>query len=201
MAGGRQREFDKVEALDNAMRVFWQKGYVGSSLTDLTGGMGINKPSMYSAFGNKEQLFVQSIYYYIKHYAEQLGESLVTEQPLKVRLRNYLESTIILQCRDDTPKGCFVSLCITEFEGQVFPEKSAQIIEELSTFVERFLMDFFEKEVARKTLPSKTNVVELARYFAVFMHGTAAMSRGGKTQEELVSLLDLVLQVIPANES
>ena len=60
MAGGRQRSFDKQQALENAMRVFWQKGFIGASLMDLTESMGINKPSMYAAFGNKEQLFIQA---------------------------------------------------------------------------------------------------------------------------------------------
>ena len=58
MTSGRKKLFDENTALNAAMDVFWQKGYVGASLADLTQRMGINKPSMYSAFGNKEALFV-----------------------------------------------------------------------------------------------------------------------------------------------
>ncbi|MGV0800422.1 helix-turn-helix domain-containing protein, partial [Mycolicibacterium elephantis] len=54
---GRPRTFDRTEALEHAMEVFWQHGYEGASMSDLTASMGINSPSLYAAFGSKEQLF------------------------------------------------------------------------------------------------------------------------------------------------
>ena len=68
MVAGRPRKFDKEHALEAAMLVFWRNGYSGTSLADLTNAMAINKPSMYAAFGNKEQLFKASLEQYINQY-------------------------------------------------------------------------------------------------------------------------------------
>ena len=69
MRTGRPREFDVDEALDRALQVFWRKGYEGASLPDLTEAMGINRPSLYAAFGNKEELFRKAL----DRYAERAG--------------------------------------------------------------------------------------------------------------------------------
>jgi len=79
MASGRKKSFSESEALVAAMQVFWAKGYVGASLSDLTKSMGINKPSMYSAFGNKEALFIQTTQLYIEN-SEQKHAKFLSEQ-------------------------------------------------------------------------------------------------------------------------
>ena len=61
---GRPRNFDRAQALQKAMEVFWSKGYEGASLTDLTEAMGINSPSLYGAFGSKEGLFREAVELY-----------------------------------------------------------------------------------------------------------------------------------------
>ena len=71
MSSGRQRQFDERVALDAAMEVFWSNGYSSTSLSDVTDAMGINKPSLYAAFGNKEALFLRALNRYIdKHGSE-----------------------------------------------------------------------------------------------------------------------------------
>jgi len=65
MAMGRPREFDPDQALDRALRVFWRSGYEGASMADLTEAMGITKPSLYAAFGNKEELFRKALDRYV----------------------------------------------------------------------------------------------------------------------------------------
>src|ERR1700761_8463052 len=73
---GRPRGFDTTAALDAAMRVFWEKGYEGATLTDLTGAMRINRSSMWAAFGNKEELFKKAFERYINTYQGYLREAL-----------------------------------------------------------------------------------------------------------------------------
>lgn len=77
---GRPRAFDKEVALEKALEVFWRKGYDGTSLADLTEAMGINKPSMYSTFGNKDQLFLQAIELYENRPCAFLSQLLKSRQ-------------------------------------------------------------------------------------------------------------------------
>src|SRR5881397_2597277 len=73
---GRPRSFDLDKALDAALQVFWQKGYEGASLSDLTEAMGINRPSLYAAFGNKEALFRKVLDRYFAGPAAYVREAL-----------------------------------------------------------------------------------------------------------------------------
>ena len=196
MAGGRQRGFDKEEALDKAMRIFWKKGYVGTSISDLTTGLGINKPSLYSAFGNKEQLFIQTSKHYFERYAETHSQYLNSDGTVKERLSKFLSSVISQQCGDDTPKGCYVSLCISECEGEMYPPEAAELIEEANQYSENLLNDFLSAEQIKKTIPESIDVAEVSRYLTTFIHGTAVMARGGRKQEELLALVDRAVQAV-----
>src|SRR5260221_13177665 len=73
---GRPRAFDIAEALEQALRVFWKKGYEGASLSDLTGAMGINRPSLYAAFGDKEELFRKALDLYLQRANKWMTEAL-----------------------------------------------------------------------------------------------------------------------------
>src|SRR6516225_9529344 len=81
MPAGRPRGFNLEQALDRALDVFWRKGYEGATLPDLTRAMGINRPSLYAAFGNKEALFKKAIDRYVEgpgcHVTEALAEPTV----------------------------------------------------------------------------------------------------------------------------
>ena len=196
MAGGRQREFCKKEALDKAMKVFWKKGYVGASLSDLTEGMGINKPSLYAAFGNKEQLFIQSAEYYIEHYVKPMSDCLSENKPLKERLAQYLLNVITSQCTPECPKGCFISVSISESESENFPAEAADMVEKVLNHAENLLTTFLNAETQKGNLDANTDAAKTARYLVAIMHGTAAMARGGKPQEELLPMIETVVNSV-----
>ena len=197
MVGGRQREFDKQEALEQAMRVFWNKGYVGSSLMDLTTSMGINKPSMYAAFGNKEALFIQATQNYIDHYASIHAQLLqATDLSIKQRLSAYLLSVVKSQSGMNGPKGCLITSCIAEAAGEDMPESATKKVNEIKNLGEKILTDFFNQAENTALFKHQQSSQQLAQYFITVLHGTAAMSRAGKTLAELTVMIELSLTVL-----
>ncbi len=195
MVGGRQREFDVEAALEQAMHLFWKKGYVGASLTDLTECMGINKPSLYAAFGNKEQLFIKATEFYLETVAKKHIRFL--QQPgvsLKQRMKDYLRSAVASQTDSSGPRGCYISLCVSECAGETIPEQATASIYKARDFNEAFLRDFFQQEIAEGNLPAHTDAAVLALYIITVLHGTAALSRAGKSMGDLQPILDRVAE-------
>ncbi len=196
MSGGRQREFCKTQALDAAMKVFWKKGYVGASLSHLTEAMGINKPSLYAAYGDKEQLFIEAINYYLDIYAKPHTSHLLEDLPLKQRLLNYMLAVLDGQCHYDRPQGCFVSLCVSEAESGVFPDAAAQSVGQAKDYAEKLLRKLFKQETAKGNLDSSIDPKSLAQYLLIILHGTAAMARGGKSKRDLEPLVKMAVNTI-----
>src|SRR2546426_4232070 len=104
---GRPRSFDADKALEKALRIFWKKGYEGATLPDLTRAMGINRPSLYAAFGNKEALFRKAIDRYIEGPACHLGEALEEPTARKV-VERFVRGSIDLVTDPRNPRGCFL---------------------------------------------------------------------------------------------
>jgi len=102
---GRPREFDTTAALDAAMRVFWEKGYEGATLTDLTDAMRINRSSMWAAFGNKEELFKKAFDRYVNTYQGFMREALA-KPSVRQMIESCLRGTVDFLSTPGNPKGC-----------------------------------------------------------------------------------------------
>jgi AcrR family transcriptional regulator len=193
MTGGRQKSFDKTQALDSAMHVFWQKGFLGASLADLTEAMGINKPSMYSTFGNKEELFMLATDHYLEEYAKPHMSHLEGEGSYQKRLKSYLMSVISNQCEGPRPKGCYISLCMTESASQSLPAQALEMILKVRDFTESFFAEWLSKECTKEIGGKDERMMVMARLIITVLHGTAAMARSGRTIQELEPVVDLAL--------
>jgi AcrR family transcriptional regulator len=105
MAGGRPRAFDVDEALDRALEVFWRQGYEGTALSDLTAAMGINRPSLYATFGNKQALFRKVLDRYAHGPAAYAARALALPRARDV-VEALVYGAIELTTGPDTPLGC-----------------------------------------------------------------------------------------------
>src|SRR5215470_3064206 len=107
MAMGRPREFDVDQALERALQVFWRKGYEGASLPDLTEAMGINRPSLYAAFGNKEGLFRAVVERYVEGAASCVRQAL-EQSTARAVAEALLAATIDVVTDSKNPRGCLL---------------------------------------------------------------------------------------------
>jgi len=190
MKAGRHRTFDKDIALEQAMEVFWSNGYPGTSLADLTDAMGINKPSLYSAFGNKEKLYRSALEKYVEKYGEIHAKYLFTaEQCLSDRIRCYLTSIAEMVTNPKLPAGCFVCISTCEVGGTCIPEDALQTIFKINELTKSSLTEFFKKEITAGNIVGERSPTMMANHILSLQFGLSVMARNGAKLEELNEII------------
>lgn len=194
MGGGRQRQFDEQVALEAATHVFWSNGYPGTSLSDLTDAMGINKPSLYAAFGNKEALFIRALNHYIDKHGRPHLEALRTAQgSLRARLSAYLKSIARMVCDPSLPGGCLVAEITGEAGGECLPAGAVQAVAKINQQTRNTLIDFFRREVLAGNLGDTSSAEVRADYLLALQFGLAVMARDNTKREILDNVIDFAL--------
>lgn len=194
MPTGRPRAFDADEALDRALKVFWQKGYEGASLPDLTEAMGINRPSLYAAFGNKESLFRKAIERYVDGTACH-GREALKEPTARAVVERLFRGNIDMLTNAATPAGCFLvqgALACGDTADPVRREMASR-----RAAGEAALRERFERAVAEGDLPPGTDPGELARYVTAVSYGMAVHAADGVGRADLEAIAERALRAWP----
>ncbi|UZK67265.1 TetR/AcrR family transcriptional regulator [Sphingomonas sp. M1-B02] len=192
---GRPREFCTEEALAAALRVFWSKGYEGASLSDLTEAMGITRPSLYAAFGNKEALFRKALDLYEREKLSYMRPALEAPTARGVAER-LLRGALEMQTGDvSEPKGCLRVIssvaCGVEAES-IRDEVIARRKSSSDALIERF-----ERAKAAGELPDDMSAEGLSAYLSALLQGLSLQAGGGASREELTQLVETSLAVWP----
>jgi AcrR family transcriptional regulator len=194
VAKGRPREFDVDKALDGALKVFWRKGYEGASLPDLTREMGINRPSLYAAFGNKEALFRKVLDRYAEGPAAYVREAL-NEPTARAVAERLLGGALDLLTDRRNPRGCLLvqgALACGEAAESIRRELAAR-----RAAGEAALRRRFERALADGDLPDDADPADLASYLTTVIRGMAVQAASGASREELRRVADMALRVWP----
>jgi AcrR family transcriptional regulator len=194
VAIGRPRTFCKEQALDRALEVFWRKGYEGASICDLTAAMGINPPSLYAAFGNKEALFRQALDRYAESHGEYIREALAAPKA-RDAMEAILRGSVRSLTDKSNPAGCLL------VQGISGAGEHAQCIRDMLNAKraegEKDVRERLKRAKKDGELPADADPAALARYFSTVMQGMAIQAAGGSSRKDLERVADMALRAWP----
>ena len=191
---GRPRGFDIHEVLEKALQVFWRKGYLGTSLTDLTEAMGINRPSLYAAFGNKETLFRKVLDLYQEQQTPYMRQALEEPTACKV-IERMMYGVVDLLTNPDNPPRCLFAQTVLSCADPNDPLH--QELAKRRVSIEATIRNRFARAIAEGDLPSDTDPTALARFVLTVNFGMSVQASSGASRTELLQVLEIALQACP----
>ncbi len=191
---GRPRTFCAEQALDHAMKVFWEKGYEGSSLPDLTAAMGMNRPSLYAVFGNKQELFHKALE---RYGATRMGffDRALALPTARAVVERVLIDYIAVQTEAGSPRGCLRINCALACGDDAQPVRDE--LAAARAGCELKLRQRLQRAVAEGDLAPDADPELLARYVMSLAQGMAVQASGGVTRAQLLPLVALAMRAWP----
>jgi len=192
---GRPVAFDQEQALEKALHVFWSHGYEGTSMSELVEALGINKPSIYAAFGNKEALFQKALEKYISGPAGFITEA-INEPTAKLVAEKFLKGAVEFFCDKSHPSGCMV------VQGALSCGQGAEFIQGVLISYRKKLEENIKKRfdlaIDQGDLLPSTDSSSLAKYLTTLHQGLSVQATSGASKTELLAVVQYALNHWPA---
>jgi len=185
---GRPRSFDRDDALQRIMEVFWAKGYEGTQLNDLTAAIGITPPSFYAAFGSKETAFREAVDLYVATVGSGTLRALDEGATTRESIRAMLLSSIHTALSAPQSGGCLLILGVVNC--QIETEPLRQLLRRIRKDTEAHIYARLQRGMAEGDLPKPSNIRVLANYYSAVMQSLSMQARDGATRDELEALID-----------
>lgn len=193
---GRPRGFDREAALARALEAFWRRGYEATSISELTSLMGITPPSLYAAFGSKEQLFFEAVERYQETHGEETARALREEPTARRAIARLLRDTAAVFCRPGFPRGCLVISAATNCS-----EESEQVearMREMRAKSEAAIHARIAQGVTEGDLPADADPAALTKFYVTIIQGMSIQARDGASRSELETVAEQALRAWPA---
>ena len=194
---GRPRAYDPAQALARAAETFWKAGYAGTSLDDLSEATGMNRPSLYAAFGDKRDLYLKTLEHYREESRALARAALAGDPPLRVFLKRFYDKALELYL-DDGPRGCY-SIGTAATVAAVDDQVRAFLADSMRS-TDSFLKHQIEKAKQRGEIAQEADPAALAYLASGTLHTLAVRTRAGLPRKELDALADAAIGVICGRE-
>jgi AcrR family transcriptional regulator len=196
---GRPAVFDRGTALNAAMKLFWERGYEGTSFDDLIATMGISASSFYNSFGSKEELYCEATRTYLE-WAGQWFFAILNDPAIdaKTAFARLFEATAEEFTRGDHPLGCMISLAGTHCSPGM--KNIRDMMAEHRAFSEDAMAARIQKGITDGDVPEGTDCGMLAAYYSAVARGLAVQARDGASRDKLAEIGRLAMRAWPAGE-
>ena len=180
---GRPKTFDRAVALQQAMKLFWERGYEGASFDDLTAAMGISASSFYNSFGNKERLYQEATEAYMTAAGKWFVSELNAATDTKTAFHRLLTAAAREFTRTDLPAGCMISLACTQVPPALTCLRDTMAGHRRAA--QSAMAARIARGIAEGDVPKDTDVEALAAFFSALSRGLAVQARDGASREYL----------------
>jgi AcrR family transcriptional regulator len=197
---GRPPVFDRDAALEQAMKLFWERGYQGTSFDELIAAMGISASSFYNSFGSKEDLYCEASRSYLDSAGRWFFGILNDETTdTKTAFARLFATTAEEFTRGDHPLGCMISLAGTHTPPAM--KNIRELMAEHRAFSEGAMAARIEQGVAHGDVPGDTDIGALAAYYSTVARGLAVQARDGASRERLAEIGRLAMNAWPSGDT
>jgi AcrR family transcriptional regulator len=190
---GRPRSFDREQALERAMQVFWRQGYEATSVSDLTRAMHINPPSLYAAFGDKERLYLEALGRYQQRRIELMTKWFDEEPTAKAAVRRLLSEAARELSRAGAPRGSMLVFSAMQCSSEALQAKLA----ERRASVRAVLKARIDRGVAEGELARGADSDALVDFYSAVFQGMSLQARGGASPKRLTAIAELAMRAWP----
>jgi AcrR family transcriptional regulator len=191
--------FDRNLALEQAMRLFWDHGYEGTTFDQLTDAMSISPSSFYNAFGSKERLYQEAVALYVERSSDWFMAALAADTDTRTAFHSLLSAAAHQFTQRDRPSGCMVSLACMNVPPALDPLRDWMA--GLRMRGQEAMVDRLRRAIAAGELPADTDAETLAGFFAALSRGMAVLARDGASHEQLQAIVDLAMGAWPGRAS
>jgi AcrR family transcriptional regulator len=192
---GRPREYDADKALARAAECFWKHGYAGTSLDQLASATGMNRPSLYAAFGNKHDLYLQTLVRYRDGIRDAARALLADEPSLRIYLGRFYRAALdVYFAGSGGGRGCY-SIGTAATESAVDAAVRAFLADSIQS-TDAFFASLVRKAIDKSEIQPKADPEALARVLTATLHTLAVRSRAGQSRRELERLAASAIEIV-----